>query len=117
LQYAGDGKSQLFTMPAEGGKEKEVCSAQEAKIIRRAYWSPDGKYIYFAETPKGTSFWRVPTEGGTPRKVWSSENNLEIFSIHPDGNQIAYAIRERTTEVRVIENLVQEIEKLEKAPK
>jgi Tol biopolymer transport system component len=113
LQYPGEGKSRLFTIPAEGGKEKEVCAAQEAKIIRRAYWSPDGKYIYFAENPKGTSFWRVPAEGGNPQRVWSSENNLEIFSIHPDGNQIAYATRERTTEVRVIENLVQELEKIE----
>jgi len=116
LQYPGEGKSRLFTMPAEGGKEKEVCAAQEAKIIRRAYWSPDGKYIYFAENPKGTNFWRVPAEGGIPQRVWSSEHSLELFSINPDGNQIAYATRELTTEVRVIENLVQELEKLEKLP-
>jgi len=39
---------------------------------------------------------------------------VEIFSFHPDGNQIAFSIRERTTEVRVIENLVQDLEKLDK---
>jgi Tol biopolymer transport system component len=103
-------------MSAEGGKEKEVCTAQESKVIETALWSPDGKYIYFAESPEGTNLWRVPAEGGKPQKVWHSENRAQIYSIHPDGDQIVINIRERTTEVRVIENLVQELEKLEKLP-
>ena len=67
----------------------------------------------FAERSEGTILWRVSATGGTPQKVWQSENRAEFFSIHPDGNEIAFAIRERTTEVRVIENLVQELERID----
>jgi len=105
-------KSHLFTMPVEGGKEKELCTPQEASYFEIAMWSPDGKYIYFTERSDGTNLWRIPAEGGIPQKVWHSKNRTEVFSIHPDGKQIALAIRERTTEIRVIENLVQELEKI-----
>lgn len=110
-------KSRLFTMSVEGGQEKELCTPQETDNFYWGTWSPDGKYIYFTELKDGTNLWRIPSEGGIPQKVWHSENRVEIFSIHPDGNQIALAIRERTTEIRVIENLVQELEKLDKTNK
>lgn len=101
-------------MPAEGGKGKEVCSAQEVKTFGPAFWSPDGTYIYFIEILEGikTNLWRVSSMGGVPEKVWSSENRVDIFDLHPDGNQIAFSIRERKTEVRMIENLSAEINKV-----
>jgi len=119
LEYPGEKKSRLFTTPAEGGKEKEVCTVQEAKGFATAFWSPDGTYIYFVEILESmkTNLWRVPSIGGLPEKVWSSENRVDIFDIHPDGNQIAFSIRERKTEVRVIENLVQELEKTDNIAK
>lgn len=119
LDYPGDHKSHLFTIPAEGGKEKAVCTAQESKSIGRVIYSPDGKYIYFVELPEGTKtcLWRVPAEGGNPEKVWSSDKTVQIYDIHPDGNQVALSIYERSSELRVIENLVQELEKLDKALK
>jgi Tol biopolymer transport system component len=107
-------KSRLFTIPVEGGKEKELCTPQEASGFYTAMWSPDGKYVYFTERKDGTSLWRIPAEGGTPQKVWHSKDRAEIFSIHPDGKQVALAIRERELEIRVIENLVQELEKIYK---
>ena len=116
LRYPGEEKSRLLTIPVEGGKEKSVCTAQEEKVFGRALWSPDGRYIYFTENREKPNLWRVSPEGGKPQKVWHSENMVEIFSFHPDGNQMAFSVRERTTEVRVIENLVQELEKLEILP-
>ncbi len=110
-------KSRLFTMPVDGGQEKELCTPQEADNFYGAMWSPDGKYIYFAERHEGTNLWRIPAEGGNPQKVWHTDNRAEIFGIHPEGNRIALSIRERTTEIRVIENLVQELEKLDKVNK
>ena len=59
---------------------------------------------------ESTSLWRIPG-GGIPQKVWHSKNNIEIRSILPDGKQIAFVIRERTTEIRVLEGPVQELEK------
>ena len=114
LKYPGDEKSRLCTIPAEGGEKKEVCTAQEAKDFGPAFWSPDGKNIYFVEilASMQTNLWRVPSSGGKPEKVWSSESRVDIFDIHPDGDQIAFSIRERKTEVRVIENLHNEIDKV-----
>jgi len=119
LEYPGDEKSRLFTIPAEGGKEKEICTAQDANNIASAFWSPNGKYIYFVEKLQSlkTNLWRVPVEGGKPEKTWSSENRVELFDIHPDGNQVAFSIRERVSELRVIDNLVQELERLDKIGK
>ena len=105
-------KSRLFTIAVEGGEAKELCTPQEANGFDRALWSPDGKYVYFTERQDGTSLWRIPAEGGIPQKVWQSKNRAEVFSIHPDGQQIAVAIRERELEIRVIENLVQELKKI-----
>ena len=114
LKYPGDKKSRLFIMPAGGGEEKEVCTAQEARGFGTAFWSPDGKNIYFVEIlgSMKTNLWRVSSSGGKPEKVWSSESRVDIFDIHPDGNQIAFSIRERKTAVRVIENLHNEIDKV-----
>ena len=49
LEYPGDEKGSLYTIPAEGGEEKVVCTSQEAKRIIWAKYSPDGRYIYFVE--------------------------------------------------------------------
>jgi Tol biopolymer transport system component len=102
-------KSRLFTMPVEGGNVVELCRAQEANDFVSALWSPDGKYIYFTERPEETNLWRIPAAGGTPQKVWHSENRTSVYNIHPDGNQIAISQYVRSTEVRVIENLADEI--------
>ncbi|MCJ7485436.1 MAG: hypothetical protein MUQ25_04625, partial [Candidatus Aminicenantes bacterium] len=111
-------KSRLFTIPVEGGKEKELCTAQEADIFGIGMWSPDGIYIYFTEVKDGgTSLWRIPAEGGTPQKVWQSKNRAVILGIHPDGTQMAFTINERELEIRVIENLVEELDKVFKASK
>ena len=72
---------------------------------------------YFTELKDGTSLWRIPAEGEIPQKVWHSKNRADVFGIHPDGKQIALAIRELEMEIRVIENLVQELEKIYNKPK
>jgi len=48
----GDRKSHLFTIPVEGGKEKELYAAQGG--FETAMWSPDGKYIYFTDKKSGS---------------------------------------------------------------
>jgi len=104
-------KSHLYTIPVEGGEEKELCTSQEADNFEMAAWSPDGKYIYFVERGDGTNLWRIPSEGGIPEKIWQTEDRAG-FSFHPDGNQIALTLFARLSEVRVIEGLIQELEKI-----
>jgi Tol biopolymer transport system component len=112
-----DKKSHLYTMPVEGGNIKELCTAQEGAYLETGMWSPDGKYAYFTEIQDGTSLWRIPAEGGIPQKVWHSKDRAEVFSFHPDGKQLALSIYEREMEIRVIENLIEELDKVFKASK
>lgn len=104
-------KSYLYSIPVEGGNIKELCTTQEADVFTAASWSPDSKDIYFTERSDATSIWKISAQGGNPKKVWQSENRLEFISIHPDGNQMAFSVRERTTEIRVIKGLIKELEK------
>ncbi len=107
-------KSHLFTIPVDGGKEKEICSSQEARAFNSANWSIDGNFIYFIDS-NGNNLWRVSAEGGTPQKIWHSKNRIQGFDIHPNGTQLVLEKPEEITEIRVIENLVQELEKLDKS--
>jgi len=109
-----DKKSHLYTMPVEGGEIKELCTSQS---IAMGLWSPDGKYAYFTEYKDGTTLWRVPAEGGVPQEVWHSKDRAEVYGFHPDGKQLALSIYEREMEIRVIENLVEELDKVFKASK
>lgn len=105
-------KSRLYIIPVEGGKEIELCTPQVGDNFGMSFWSPDGKSIFFSEgSMDGTSLWRIPSEGGVPEKVWYSDKRVEVFKIRPDGKQLAITIRERTTVVKVIEGLVDELEK------
>lgn len=104
-------KSYLYSIPVEGGNIKELCTTQEADVFTTASWSPDSKDIYFTERSDATSIWKISAQGGNPKKVWQSENRLEFISIHPDGNQMTFSVRERTTEIRVIKGLIKELEK------
>ncbi len=112
-----DKKGHLYTIPVDGGDIKELCTAQEANSFGVGMWSPDGKYAYFTEQKDGTGLWRIPAEGGIPQKVWHSKDRAEVFSIHPDGKQLALAIYVPELEIRVIKNLAQELEKQDKTAK
>lgn len=112
IQNKGEKMSRLMTISTQGGDEKELCRSQESNISGSAFWSPDGKYVYFSERPEGTNLWRVDANGGTPEKVWKTDKGAESFVMHPSGEKISYSVRERITEVRVIEGLVNELDKI-----
>lgn len=104
-----EGKGHLFTIPVDGGKEEEVCTHQGIGYKGGAWWIAEGKYIYFK---RGTGLWRVAAAGGVPERIWQSDRDFDIHGFSPDGKEIAMARPGSTTEVRVIKNLVKELEKL-----
>jgi len=108
-----DKKSHLYTMTVEGDDIKELYTSPSGGIAM-GLWSPDGKYAYFTEYKDGTTLWRVPAEGGVPQEVWHSKDRAEVYGFHPDGKQLALSIYEMEMEIRVIENLAQELEKVYK---
>ncbi|MBN2266649.1 MAG: hypothetical protein JW775_12640, partial [Candidatus Aminicenantes bacterium] len=108
-----EGEGRLFTIPVDGGKEEEVCTHKGVGYKDGAWWIAEGKYIYFK---RGPDLWRVAAAGGVPERIWQSDGNYNIHGFSPDGKEIAMARSESTTEVRLIKNLVKELEKLDKAP-
>jgi len=107
-------KVHLCTIPLEGGHVKEICTSQETDRLATAVWSPDGKSIYFTETPTldYSKLWRVSAAGGTPQYICQLPHLDVCLSIHPSGQKVALTYGEQKTEVRVMENLTSEIAKV-----
>lgn len=99
----------ICTIPAEGGEVLEICTSQETERLSTAAWSPDGKSIFFAETPTldYSKLWRVYSVGGKPQYVCQLPHLDVCLSIHPSGQKVALTYGEQTTEIRKIENLEQ----------
>jgi len=58
--------------------------------------------------------WRIPTEGGEPRKLWTWEKghlSFEGIRVHPDGRNLAFDVREVRSEVWVMENFLSAADK------
>ena len=107
-------KIHFCTIPAEGGNAEEIFISQETDRVRTAVWSPDGNHIFFSESPtlKYSKLWRIPAEGGTPQNICQLPHLNVDLSIHPSGHKIAISYFEQTTEIRVMENLAKEVEKI-----
>jgi len=107
-------KIHFCLIPAEGGNAKEICTSQETTRIRTAVWSPDGNHIFFTETPtlKYSRLWRVSADGGTPQNICQLPHLDADLSIHPSGQKVALSYYEQITEIRVMENLARELEKV-----
>ncbi len=107
-------KIHFCTIPAEGGNAEEIFTSQETDRVRTAVWSPDGNHIYFTETPTTnySKLWRVSAEGGIPQNICQLPHLDVDISIHPSGQKIALSFGEQTTEIRKMENLGRELEKI-----
>ena len=74
LQATVDGNSDIYMMPAIGGKPKRITT--DPTLHMAPSWSADGKWIYFSATPAPSAtdkhrsqIWRVPAEGGNATQL------------------------------------------------
>jgi len=126
LKKSSDGETLLFDLQ-KSEKEKHLMSISHdgeglheisrlnAPFMHLLYkmiaFSPKGDYIYFSN---GSVLWKIPYDGGNPEEIWNSKNPIAGFSIHPDGTKMVVSLYEREVEIRAIENLVQELARLDK---
>jgi Tol biopolymer transport system component len=117
---------QLLSINENGGEPKILCTHKDVSNIRlkRIALSPDGKYIYFSSLSDDykiglkSILYRIPSAGGTPENLWQSkEYFIAGMSIHPDGKKMAFSTYEIGSDLRVIENLVTEVTKIESREK
>lgn len=100
-EYSPDGKRLLYITDASG--EEAIHSADawgrgEVKVVKAAgerghlyppYWSPDGKWIVYAD--EAQHLWLKAVDGGEPIEVDSSDRGgFYEYSFSPDSRWLAY---------------------------
>ena len=76
-------------------------------------WSADGRYIYFSKRQKSPEdmwdLYRVSVDGGKAQKIDLSVGQFRHFSVHPDGQHIAFSsmgANPEQSQVWVMENFL-----------
>jgi len=80
-------KSDIYTIPAEGGAETRLTNAGRND---NPEFSPDGKYIYFNSDRTGVvQVWRMRPDGTEPEQVTSDDFSNWSPHLSPDGRRMA----------------------------
>jgi eukaryotic-like serine/threonine-protein kinase len=86
-----EGKFELSIRQVGTGSDIEVVPPQNA-VVSGLEFSPDGDYLYYLSREQDASIYntlfRVPSLGGTPRKLLFDVDSSVAFS--PDGKRIAF---------------------------
>jgi len=108
-----NGATVLSVMPAAGGEARELVTTRtDGTNYRVCSWTPDGRYVIFATTPKGSTptenvqLWRVAAEGGEPQRLDVGVDSPYYLRVHPDGRRVAIGTWAITTEIWVMENFL-----------
>jgi Tol biopolymer transport system component len=91
-----DQKRVLRIMPTSGGDPREIFSYEQGgNFVITPAWSADGHYIYiFKKQDDLGNMWdlyRVSADGGEAQKINLSMARFRHFSVHPDGQRIAFS--------------------------
>ncbi len=92
---------QIWTLPVDGGKPKQLTQAPASFVNGFPRWSPDGKTIAYvrarADKVYSTGFsevniYTIPENGGDPKALTSDSDKAKFCPIawSPDGKWIAY---------------------------
>jgi Tol biopolymer transport system component len=86
----------LRIIPASGGEPLELYRYEQEDESHCSFrWTPDGKYILLAIRQPGQnkcSLWRIPAEGGEPRKLLLEIEDIYDLNVYPVGKYILLAI-------------------------
>jgi len=110
----GDKEKHLMSISFDGGGLRTISKLNVPfthVLYKMLAFPTEGDCIYFSS---GSVLWKIPNTGGNPEEIWHSDNPIAGFSIHPGGTNMVLSLYEREVEIRTIENLAQELEKLDK---
>jgi dipeptidyl aminopeptidase/acylaminoacyl peptidase len=88
--------TRLFLVPAAGGAARPLVGENEALDVDRAFWSADGKSIYFlANVGVHEELFVVPAAGGKPRQLTDGKHN--IAGVSQSGDRFVFTISDSTS--------------------
>jgi Tol biopolymer transport system component len=103
-------------MPTAGGEPREIYRfEQDGNFVIAPAWSHDGRYVFFSkrQKPQGEgNIWDlycVSAETGEAKKIDLSMVHFRNFSVHPDGQRIAFSsmgANPEQSQVWVMENFL-----------
>jgi Tol biopolymer transport system component len=107
------GSKIIKVMPATGGEPRELLRGDQSlmRITEGSIaWAPDGRSVLSVRQPNPrdsrTELWLIPVQGGEPRKLGLTAENMRDLSVHPDGRHIAFTAGGERREVWVMENFL-----------
>jgi TolB protein len=93
LAFCGqrDGQFGIFTIPAAGGDETRLTTADKGKLDDGPEYSPDGKFIYFNSDRSGLmQIYRMKPDGSDVEQMTSDDNNNWFAHVSPDGSKFVF---------------------------
>jgi Tol biopolymer transport system component len=109
----------LWVVPATGGEPRVLFRSTQSRPFHRGTplaWTPDGRHVILGRSAqaahpggKGDELWKIPVEGGEPRKLGVSPTPIRHLRVHPDGKRVAFQSSTRKVEVWVMENFLPEL--------
>jgi Tol biopolymer transport system component len=94
-----------------GGSPRDLVRSK-IKVAGKYIWAPDGKsVIFFKDVSEGkgqkSELWAAPIEGGEPHSLGlTADATATVLSLHPDHRRIAFATRQPSSEIWVMENFL-----------
>jgi Tol biopolymer transport system component len=105
-----DGKERtLMTVPAAGGPRRVLYRGPyNNPTPMGADWTRDGRYVlaFGAAQPRGARLLAFPAEGGDPRPLDLTMQDLRAIGVSPDGRRVLFTGIEERGEVWTIRNLL-----------
>jgi Tol biopolymer transport system component len=112
-------RSQLMTLSLTDGSTQTICELPETLIMRSAAWSPEGRYIVYAQDREtDTELHIVDANGGQPKSLGVTADQIRGVALHPDGKRIAYVtLKSAKTEWWLLENFLPPVKPVAPAKK
>ena len=110
VREAESGSKVIKVLPAAGGEARDLLRGAQLPFPGSVAWAPDSQSVLFVKQPSPgdsrTELWRIPVQGGEPRRLDLTAENMRELRIHPDGRRIAFTAGQDKQEVWVMENFL-----------